>query len=67
MELTVFWTQFAEDKLEDVFSFYLVKAGERIAHRLVNGIIDKSLELKKILLLVKKRSYCLIGCRILDT
>ena len=47
MELTVYWTQFAENKLEDVFSYYIELASEKIAHRLVDGIIDKSLELAK--------------------
>ena len=47
MELTVYWTQFAENKLEDVFSYYIEQASEKIAHRLVDGIIDKSLELAK--------------------
>jgi len=47
MELAVYWTQFAEDKLEDVFSYYIEKASEKIALHLVNGIIDKSLELEK--------------------
>lgn len=47
MELAVYWTQFAEDKLEDVFSYYIEKASEKIALNLVNGIIDKSLELEK--------------------
>ena len=47
MELTVYWTQFAEDKLEDVFSYYIEKASEKIALSLVDGIIDKSLELEK--------------------
>lgn len=46
MELAVYWTQFAEDKLEDVFSYYIEKASENIALHLVNGIIDKSLELE---------------------
>jgi hypothetical protein len=27
MELAVYWTQFAEDKLEDVFSYYMLVAG----------------------------------------
>ena len=31
MELTVYWTQFAEDKLENVFSYYIEKASEKIA------------------------------------
>jgi len=47
MELTVYWTLFAEDKLEDVFSYLIEKAGERTARRIVNEIVDKSLELEK--------------------
>jgi plasmid stabilization system protein ParE len=45
MELTVYWTEFAEDKLEDVFSYYSVKASIRVAQQLTDGIIDRSLEL----------------------
>lgn len=30
MELTVYWTQFAEDKLKDVYSYYLEKASEKL-------------------------------------
>ncbi len=30
MELTVYWTQFAEDKLEDVFVYYSEKASLRV-------------------------------------
>ena len=41
MELTVYWTLFAEDKLEDVFSYLIEKAGERTARRIVNEIVDK--------------------------
>jgi plasmid stabilization system protein ParE len=47
MALTAYWTQFAEDKLEDVFTYYSKKASEKVALRLVDGIIAKSLELEK--------------------
>ena len=47
MELTVYWTQFAEDKLEDIFTYYSDKASLRIAQKLINEIIDKSIELEK--------------------
>jgi plasmid stabilization system protein ParE len=40
MELTVFWTRFAENKLNDIFEYYESNAGIRIAGKLVNGIID---------------------------
>jgi plasmid stabilization system protein ParE len=45
MELTVYWTQFAEEKLEDIFNYYKYSAGTKVAQKLVNGIIEKSLEL----------------------
>ncbi len=45
MALTVYWTQFAEDKLEDIFHYYKLKAGIRVATKLVNGIVDQSMEL----------------------
>jgi plasmid stabilization system protein ParE len=47
MELTVYWTQTAEDKLNDIFEYYKFNAGVRIAKKLINGIIDTSLELDK--------------------
>lgn len=46
MGLTVYWTQFAENKLEDIFEYYKFKAGIRVAQTLVNGIIDISLSLE---------------------
>ena len=46
MGLTVYWTQFAENKLEDIFEYYKFKAGSRVAQTLVNGIIDVSLSLE---------------------
>ncbi len=47
MELTVYWTQIAEDKLNDIFEYYKFNAGIRVARKLINGIIDTSLELDK--------------------
>jgi toxin ParE1/3/4 len=47
MELTVYWTQFAENKLEDVFAYYSEKVSISLANRLINDIIDKSIELEK--------------------
>ena len=46
MALTVYWTQFAENKLDDIFSYYESKAGIRVAQRLVLGIIEKSIGLE---------------------
>ncbi len=47
MELTVYWSEFAEGKLEDLFSYYCEKASVKLAQKLVNEIIDRSLELAK--------------------
>ena len=46
MGLTVYWTQFAEDKLNDIFEYCKFKAGIKVAQTLVNGIIDVSLTLE---------------------
>jgi len=47
MALTVYWTQFAEDKLQDIFSYYSEKASFRVARNLIDEIIEKSMELEK--------------------
>lgn len=46
MGLTVYWTQFAENKLDDIFEYYKFKAGIKVAQTLVNGIIDISFTLE---------------------
>ncbi len=47
MGLTVYWTQFAEEKLEDIFEYYSLKANLKVAHKLVDGIINHSTKLEK--------------------
>ena len=47
MGLTVYWTQFAENKLEDIFNYYETKASIPIALKLVTGIVDKTIGLNK--------------------
>ena len=47
MELILYWTQFAEDKLSDIFEYYKFKAGLKVAVDLTNGIIDASFEIEK--------------------
>lgn len=47
MELKVFWLEFAENKLEDIYAFYSVKAGKRIAKKLINGIVDATIGIEK--------------------
>ncbi len=45
--MKVYWTQFAEDKLEDIFAYYKFKAGINVAKNIVNGIVDTTLVLDK--------------------
>ena len=47
MELTVYWTQFAEDRLSDIFEYYKFNAGLKVAEDLTNGIVDASFEIDK--------------------
>lgn len=47
MELDVYWSQLAEDKLDDIFNYYKLKSGKNTALRLVNGIVDKTIDLGK--------------------
>lgn len=47
MGLEVFWTQFDEDKLNDIFQYYKYKAGIKIAKKIINEIVDKTLILEQ--------------------
>ncbi|MGD1318863.1 type II toxin-antitoxin system RelE/ParE family toxin [Chryseobacterium sp. 2R14A] len=47
MDLEVFWTQLAEDKLKDIFSYYKSKANIKTARKIVEEIIDKTINLNK--------------------
>jgi len=56
VELIVYWTQFAEDKLDDIFSYYNLEAGQKTAQKLINGIVDKTIDLGKNPLIGQKES-----------
>lgn len=47
MELTVFWTQFAEDKLDDLIAYYSSVAGFQMARELAIAIVNRSLLLER--------------------
>ncbi len=47
MELEVYWTQFAQEKLNDIFDYYEIKASDKVARKLVTGIIDQTIKLGK--------------------
>lgn len=47
MELKVIWSQSAEFRLDNIYKYYLEKASEVIAKKLVRGIINETQSLKK--------------------
>jgi plasmid stabilization system protein ParE len=42
MALKVFWTDFAKSSLHEIFDYYKNKAGVRISHKLIEGIIKST-------------------------
>ena len=53
--MIVYWTQFAEEKLEDIFEYYSIKASSRVVHKLIEGLINQSTKLEKYPFIGKKR------------
>lgn len=47
MEIEIFWSQLAENKLQDIFDYYKVKAGLKTARKIVNQIVDRTIDLDK--------------------
>ncbi|PQJ69646.1 type II toxin-antitoxin system RelE/ParE family toxin [Polaribacter butkevichii] len=47
MELEVYWLELAENKLEDIYGYYLIKANKKVAEKLVNGIVDSTIGIEK--------------------
>ncbi len=47
MKRTVYWTYFAEKKLDSIYSYYTNIAGKRVAQKLVNEIVEKSIKMEK--------------------
>lgn len=47
MELEIFWTQLAENKLQDIFHYYKHKVSLKTAHKIVSEIINKTIDLDK--------------------
>ncbi len=47
MELEVYWVQFAENKLWEIYNYYKLNAGVTIAKKIVNGIVDTTTNLKQ--------------------
>lgn len=47
MGIEIYWSQWAETKLEDIFYYYRLKAGTKIARKIIVGIIDATIDLEK--------------------
>lgn len=47
MGLVLFWSRFAQFKLNEIYHYYKLKAGKKIAKKITNGIIDKTISLNK--------------------
>lgn len=43
MELEVYWLALAENKLEDIYSYYEIKATKNIAKKPDNGIVEATI------------------------
>lgn len=47
MGLELFWSEFAKSKLETIYQYYKLKAGKKIALKIINGIVDRTVNLNK--------------------
>jgi toxin ParE1/3/4 len=45
--MNVFWTEFAKERLVDIFEFYKLKAGTRVSRKLVNSLVQHTTFLVK--------------------
>ena len=43
IELNIFWTEFSQKELENIYRYYREEAGIRVAKKLVEGIFEKTL------------------------
>jgi len=46
MELKIYWTEFSEKELAQIFKYYNKKAGYSVAKNIVDGIYNETLKLK---------------------
>ena len=47
MELKIYWTEFSEKELENIFDYYHNNASYRVAKKVVDGIYNETLKLSK--------------------
>lgn len=41
----IFWSHFAQNKLKDIFNYYKTKASRSVAEKIVNQIVDATINL----------------------
>lgn len=47
MGLKIYWTEFSEKELQNIFEYYRKRAGSRVAKQLIDGIYNETQKLKK--------------------
>ncbi len=47
MDLVIYWTNFAENKLKGIFDYYKNTVSLTLAQKLVNEIVEKTISLEK--------------------
>lgn len=47
MGLEIFWSEFAKLKLEEIYQYYRLKVSKKVAKKIVNGIVDQTIDLDK--------------------
>lgn len=65
MVTEVFWTDFAKSELKNIFNYYKLRASSKVAHNLIEGIVNKANSLdfqfkigqKEDLLLERKEEF----------
>lgn len=43
MGLDIYWSQFSKLKLEGIYQYYRSKAGQKVAKKIVDGIVDQTI------------------------
>jgi plasmid stabilization system protein ParE len=54
MGLDVYWTRFAENKLDDIFNYYETTVNISTAKKIVTGIINKTIDIENNLYIGQK-------------
>ena len=47
MGLKLYWTEFSKKELKSIYNYYREEAGQRVAKKIVDGIYNETLKLKK--------------------